>query len=65
MSWQTIVALVVVIPIILLPVVVVWYLKTPDVFTRVLGRQKAKSAPQGVRHPLNESRGHRQTNTAG
>ncbi len=50
MSWQTIVALVVVIPIILLPVVVVWYLKTPDVFTRVLGRQKAKSAPQGVRH---------------
>lgn len=44
MSWQTIVALAVVIPIILLPVVVVWYLKTPDVFGRFPGRQKAKIA---------------------
>ncbi len=43
MSWQTIVALVIVIPVILLPVVVVWYLKGPDVFGRILGRQKAKS----------------------
>ncbi len=44
MSWQTIVALVVVIPIILLPVAVVWYLKTPDMFRGVMGRQKAKTA---------------------
>ncbi len=43
MSWQTIVALVIVIPVILLPVVVVWYLNSPDMLGRVLGRQKAKS----------------------
>ena len=57
MSWQVIVALVVVIPVILIPVLFVWYLNIGGIFATLKERQAAreqskKSARQHIAVPV-------------
>ena len=46
MEWQVIVALVVAVPLILLPVVSVWYLNMGGVFAAYFSRMRAKQSVQ-------------------
>ena len=47
MEWQIIVALVVAVPIILLPLVLVWYLNIGGVFAAVRGARARRAAQRG------------------
>ena len=55
MQWQVIVALIVVIPVILFPVLFIWYLNIGGIFATVRERQAAheqrkKAAPEARQH---------------
>ena len=53
MQWEFIVALVLAIPIIMLPVAFAWYLNVGGVYDFVRNRRKKRAAPEeGIRAPV-------------